>query len=488
MSHTVSFGNVTKRKNSTLQGGTTATFNVLFKTPTSLDRPTFVLNTSDFDYNYAKMGNRYYFVEDIVYKNNGIVEVSCVLDVLATYKAQILASTQYVCYSNVSGGAWLPDTRIPVLKSTSVARATANPSIFSDNGCYTLSVVGKDSAATYKFPSTAQIKQIIAQISSWQDDAIDELHDLIDDTDTDSLLESLSKVISNSSLVGNAYSQAPSCVRSCIWTPFEYAGAPTDGQDTIFLGNFDTGITGTRVKASPRTSNTSVSIPWQFNDWRRGYCEDVYLYLPLVGMVAINGASITNVNSLTVKWSATYTDGCIAYEVLAGNEVIGTYGANCAANYPIGVNQQASAGEIVTTLATGIAKTVSAGVSAVGSLIGGNVGGAVSSAVEGKFSQVSTAYNTINTAMSTHASCVGGIGGGAGSGLDSFFICYTVAHNTVIEPSQMAVTMGIPTMKPLQLSSCSGFCQCANAHVPVSAESWVMDAIDAYVNSGFYIE
>ena len=87
MSHSVSFGRVAKRKNSTLQGGTSAAYNVLFKNPTSLDRPTFTLNASDFDYNYAKMDNRYYFVDDITYRNNDIVEVSCELDPLATYKS-----------------------------------------------------------------------------------------------------------------------------------------------------------------------------------------------------------------------------------------------------------------------------------------------------------------------------------------------------------------------------------------------------------------
>lgn len=488
MSHTVYFGNVDKKKNSTLQPSLSTSFDVLFKTPTSLYNPTFTLSAETFNYNYARMDNFYYFVRDVVARNNNLFDVTCELDPMATAKSKILASTQYVCYSNVSGGAWLADTRLPVLKSTLVSSRTANPSIFSENGCYTLSVVGKDSAATYKFPSDAQIKQIIGQISTWQDDAIDALHDLIDDTDTDALLESLSKVISNSSLVGNAYSQAPNCIRSCIWTPFEYAGAPTDGQDNIYLGNFNTSITGTRVKASPRKGTTAIAIPWHFNDWRRGYCEDVYLYLPLVGMIAVNASSITNVSALTIKWSATYTDGCLAYEVLAGNEVLGTYGANCAANYPIGVNQQASAGEMLTTLASGLSKTVSSGISAVGHLMGGNVGGAVESAVSSRISSVETAYNTIDTAMSTHASCVGGIGGGAGSGLDKSIICYTVAHNTAIEPAAMSTTMGVPTMKPLQLSSCSGYCQCANAHVASGLPADYIAVVDAYLNSGFYIE
>lgn len=483
MSHTVYFGNVSKRKNSTLQPSLTTSFDVLFKTPTSLDRPTFTLSADSFDYNYAIMGDRYYFVSDIVSRNNGIWEVSCELDPLATFKSDILASTQYVCYSSVQGGTWLADTRIPVLKSTTATKSTSAVSVLSTIGCYILSVVGKDSAATYMFYTDSNIKAIISEISTWEDDGIQSILSDIDTTDTDTLLESLSKVITNTGFIGNAYSQAPSCIRSCIYVPFDYALAPTNGSDTVYLGNFDTGVTGYRLTSTPATGSTTVSIPWHFSDWRRGYCEDVYLYLPLVGMVGLSSDSLTNVSSITVKWSATYTDGCIAYEVVAGNEIIGTYGGNCSVNYPIGINQQASAGEIANSFISGLQKTISAGINSSISPVSTAMSG-VGMIAEG----VIGAYNVQNVASSTHASCVGGIGGGAGAGLDLTIACYTVAHNTIVEPSEMVDTMGYPTMKPLALSSCTGYCQCANAHVSATAESQYLNAIDSYLNSGFYIE
>lgn len=483
MSHTFYFGSVAKKKNSTLQPSLSASYDVLFKSPTSIYAPTITLNASNFNYNYAKWGNMYYFVKDAVARNNGLFEVTLELDPMATAKAEILASTQYVCYSNVSGGQWLADTRIPVLKSTVASKATAATSLFTTTGTYILSVVGKDSAASYRFVSTSVITDIIGQISSWKDDAYDEITDLIDGTDTDTLLESLSKVIANSSLIGNAYSQAPNCIRSCIWVPFNYSNAPSDGSDIIYLGNFNTGKTGFRIKSDPYVNTTSVSIPWHFSDWRRGYCEDVYLYLPLVGIVSLSSASLTNVSSISVKYSATYTDGCVSYEVYAGNEIIGTYGANCASNYPIGINQQASAGEVVTSFVQGAQKMLSAGIVSTVSPI--SMGAAVAGMA---FNGVAAAYDVANTASSSHATCVGGIGGGSGSGLDLTIACYTVAHNTVVEPSVMQATMGLPTMKPLTLSSCSGYCQCANAHVAASLPADYLAIVDNYLNSGFYIE
>ena len=52
----------------------------------------------------------------------------------------------------------------------------------------------------------------------------------------------------------------------------------------------------------------------------------------------------------------------------------------------------------------------------------------------------------------------------------------------------MKQTMGLPTMKPLSLSGLTGYCQCANAHVECAAQANELDAIDYYLNSGFFIE
>ena len=119
-------------------------------------------------------------------------------------------------------------------------------------------------------------------------------------------------------------------------------------------------------------------------------------------------------------------------------------------------------------------QTVSAGIT-------GNIGGVVAGIA-------TTAYNALDTALTSHPSSVGGIGGGAGSGLNRDIICFTVSHDTVIAPSSMAATMGVPTMKPIQLSSASGYCQCVNAHVSANASLEELSAITAHLNSGFYIE
>lgn len=64
------------------------------KADTSVLKPTLVLQSSSslagFNYMYIPDFQRYYFIDDIVSKNNVIWEVSGHVDVLETYKADIL--------------------------------------------------------------------------------------------------------------------------------------------------------------------------------------------------------------------------------------------------------------------------------------------------------------------------------------------------------------------------------------------------------------
>lgn len=487
MAHTFYFGKVAKRKNSTLQGAVDAPYDVLFKTPTSIDEPTITLHhAGDFDYNYAKYKDNYYFVTDKVSRNNDLWEVSLELDPLATCKSEILNSTQFVTYSSNMTSIWLPDTRIPVQKNATVAQSVTSMNfLFTDGGFYVLSAIGKDGCEVY-CTDKANIKRMIADLNDWRTDLKDEIFQALPFPTPDDETEAtanLYTVMLQTGVVGNAYTDAPSCIRSCIWVPFFLSSFADGGGTTIKLGAYDTNATAYSCKTSPVTNTVSVQIPWQFNDWRRAICEEVYLYLPLVGMVGLSSDELINQTSITVEWSATATDGCIAYRILSGSQVIGTYGANCAVNYPIGISQQSSAGEIVQTALSGIDRAISTAVHSSISPIS-----AASSVAGSVFEGFMAGYDVENIRNTTHNSCIGGIGGGAGVGLSLDLKCFTVAHPTVIEPSQMAATMGLPTMKPMALSSLSGYCQCANAHVSAAVDAPVLNKIDAYLNSGFYIE
>lgn len=484
----ISLGTFSKRRNSTKQPTSfTDVRTVNLKEGTSENRPTFILTGDLFGYNYAIWGTKYYFIVNIVSLHNGLTEVSCVLDVLATYKAEILASTQFVSYSSQSGSSWIVDTRIPILKSTSVHSSPASMGgLFNSNGFYVLSFVGKN-GCELACVNKSTLGNLIAEVSNWQDDGIqaivnDDMSLGYDFSSIENALESLGKMTIQTGFVGNAYSQAPACIRSCIWVPF-LLSAFSGGSKRIWLGDFDTTEAGFELNANPTTGSVSVSIPWQYSDWRRSVCEDVYLYLPLVGLVQLSGDSLTHASAITIEYSATGTDGVICYRVVAGGEIIGTYGGQCSANYPIGINQQASAGQLVQSVVQGGEKMVNAAINSSISPVSA-AGAAAGIALEG----VAAAYDTANVAATKNLSCIGGIGGGAGVGLSLDAECYVVTHAPAINPVDMKDTMGLPTMKPMSLATLTGFCQCANAHVEAAAHAEELDALDAYLNSGFYIE
>lgn len=488
MSIAVSFSNGAKRKNSTKQLPMGSAHQCTFKNGCTVLKPTLLLELGDSNfppYSAFKIGERYYHITNINSLRNNLFEVSGEVDALATYKSQILASTQYVQYSSVLSSAWLPDTRIPVNRNAiTSAIVTANLDFPDTAGSYILSVLGQTGVDCFRV-SRSGIQAIIEDLQDWQDNLKDDIIDMIDGAEDPAV--ALAKATTETGFLGNKYSVAVDCIRSCHWVPFNSVVVGGSSAE-IYLGSYPTGVTGYKITTSYHSGNIRLSIPWHFSDYRRSTCEQAYLYLPFVGMVALPSDEIVSNASIDIKYSVTASDGQVCYEVQSGGQVIGTYGGNCAMSIPIGINQKASLGDIATTVASGMAKTISAGIDGAVGVATAGLSGNIASVADAGFSLISTTYNSIDTALSTTPTTVGGIGGGAGAGLDLQAKCFTVSHPTVIEPSAMRATMGVPTMKPLHLSSCKGFCKCVNAHVAIPGTSAERDAIDYYLNSGFYIE
>lgn len=487
---TVNFGTFSKRRNSTAQPGSLSdSRNVKLKESTSVDMPTFILTGNDFDFNYASWNGRYYFVTDIRSVHNNLTEVDCIIDVLATYKSDILASTQYVAFSSNGNDIWLPDNRIATKNDSIITRSNTSIPLFSLTGCYILTVIGASGVESFNVTSGI-IAAICADLATWTDDIQDAIEDIQNmDTSGSSAFDAINhlgelarliaQALVKTGFLGNSRDEALNCIRSCVWLPFDRSTVG-GASDTIDLGKYPTGQTGLLVTNIPKYNSITVAIPWHFSDYRRATNEDIYLYLPFIGIVPLSASSLARESSLNIEYSYCI-DGSLTYEVKAGSQVIGTYGGNVAGNVPVGTAQTEGLGKIFTSVMGQVQKTLGAGLSAVS--------GDVKSLSEFSYiGKAMTAYDIINSFMTSHAGAVGGLTCGAAAGLDTSAICFSVAHPTVIEPSAMAVTMGRPYQKPVLLSSLSGYCQCINAHVNAPAMANELDAIDAFLDGGFYIE
>lgn len=107
------YSSFTKRINSTLRPSGGQDISVNLKAPTSVIHPKFIISGFSTAWNYLQWGNRYYFVDDIVILTNSQAEVSCSLDVLATYKDVIGTSSEFVARADSAYNLNVIDTKYP---------------------------------------------------------------------------------------------------------------------------------------------------------------------------------------------------------------------------------------------------------------------------------------------------------------------------------------------------------------------------------------
>lgn len=127
------YTNFSKRLNSTKrpETGTGTDITMTLKEPTSIIKPVFILTGYNLSYNYVKWGNRYYFVDDIVIVHNNIAEYHCHVDVLASFKASIGNSTQYILRSSRAYNGFINDSIYPTR-----ADCTVNSTLFDQLECF----------------------------------------------------------------------------------------------------------------------------------------------------------------------------------------------------------------------------------------------------------------------------------------------------------------------------------------------------------------
>jgi len=479
-----------KRINSTKQPtGSGTTVDVKLKTPTDVLAPVFISATIPDTANYIQAFGRYYFAK-CRYVTNDIKEFTCQFDVLATYKSDIQASTFFVSYSANSADTWLPDTRVPIKSDTIQGISTAvAPFITLNNGFYVLTVNGKSGCVAYVC-LLGQLQQLIDAIDNWRTTTISDILSgqsagvQYDWSTVETGLESIGTMLTQSDVVGNAYANAPNCIRSCIYVPLDRDVFSTGSAEHVYLGEFDTGVLAFRCITHPVASTMqSISIPWHFSDWRRATCESVSVYLPFVGCIQLPANELTGVDALTVRSTVSAVDGSISYGIFADSTLVGSYGASLAVNYPIGINQQASAGQILQSIIQGAEKVASVGVQSTLSPLS-----MASTAATGVIAGISAGYDVVNVSKQTYPSVIGSFGGGTGIGLGNYIRVSTICHNPVIAPADMAATMGRPAMKPLSLANLTGYCQCANASIDIPGTDTEKNAINSFLNSGFFIE
>lgn len=489
------FFNFSKKRNSTAvpEDSSGTSMYLYLKQDTSLRQPTFVISANLFGYNYCKFGGRYYFVTDVISHKNDLWYVNCEIDDLATLRSQILASNAYVLYDK-TGNANIVDGRLAVSTAPSVqSSAVAFPGVDTTIGRYVLSCVGVNSCAAWAIPYRMNPAALIGSIYNQSvEDLIDtEAGTWSDDsTDTTTAIQKFAELLDKwfswtvdfqkkSWKQNLASGDALSAIRSCVWLPFDFSTDSTDA-GLISLGNFETGFAGIKLgtPANPSIktlSTATINIPWQASDFRRNdQYTKLYLYIPFIGVIPLSASSLIGASSISVTPALNVISGDLAVRVSCGSQTIGTYGANVAVPIQLGASA-ATPKQVITTFLSSVTAAGAAAISGSAAAFGtAALSGFVANSLAG---------------ITGHPASVGGISSGAGSGLLTNIVLFSVFHNTVVEPASVAPVMGRPACAVKTLSSClGGYLQTSEFSLQAEAESTALEAVNAALNGGIFLE
>ena len=498
MSFAINLHDFQKRHNSTRRPqGAMLTMTGTLRDGSSLITPTIsfefpsdtspMSNSWNLHFNYAYIAKfaRYYWITDWTY-DGGLWHASMKVDVLATFRPQILAASAFVAYDE-SANTDLVDSRMSLLTAKTIDSRTG---IFeklgqngSTGGVVIVSCVGKNSTAAFAMnPST--ISQLMNNVVAWGSATFDESsmdpympdpNDSLGKQIWDALKGSWSwwkRVAVNIGSNGDAAEN----IRAAVQLPLDINDISGTSQQVI-LGQYETNINAKKISGRVLYDVCQVSIPWRFSDWRMNepYTE-IYLYIPYVGNIKMPNGILIGETDLKIYASVDLMSGDAIFRVYIepSDKLISTYTVNIGASYPIGASNISPA-----QVTTGIAGAV--GAIAAGASTGGAAGAAIGAlgAIQG-----------IMAANTPNSSCIGGGGGGATQGIQGTCIVTVFSHDVVMPQGAAATAaiMGSPTMCVKPLGNVEGYLETRGAAITGNMTATEHAELNAMLDGGIYVE
>lgn len=448
-----------RNKSSARPSGEGVDLDLQLKDECNLEHPEFIftLNPTEYNYCYIPSWNRYYFKgEQKYFEGRWFVKFD--EDYLATWLTDIRNTRAYVLYDVNTYD--IPDNRIPALVTPTqsvnrvLMRSDFNTVLLTDEGTYVVTVTGENGVSSYTILGT-QMNRLLINFTQWFDT-------LYASSSYDNwkigqcFIELMKQILGTGSAAQN--------IKNCIWLPMSIQ---TTNPEEIHLGLYDTNLTCGKLGINPlRYETTNISIPWQVNDWRRNnpYTQ-LYLYIPHIGLINYPTSDLIGINQLEVQSCVNCATGEMSVLVKAGNEVLGTYGANISASIPIGSSGIAPSNVITSIVKAGATMAKGSG-----------LGAAVAAGTD------------ILSGLEPMSSTIGGMGGGTASKFSNNLECITIYHDTIVEPSSVVDIIGAPTMYVKSLANASGFVQTSGFQLGGIATASEKDAVNALMDSGVYLE
>lgn len=462
------FSGFEKKINSTKRpsGGTQITCTL--KDGTSVLNPVFLLTGYNLSHNYVIWGNRYYFIDDIVIVGNSLAEYHCSTDILATYKNNIGASSQYVLRSASTFDGSVTDAFYPVKAQKSTSKTSqANGFIFPQGGAFVFGIQGATSgnsfgSTTYYVLDVYQAKTLMQEIFN------------ISNSDYES-----SVVESASGLPEAVYKSIinpQQYIVSCVYLPFDAESVGSGASTPIMLGWYDVGVSGlifdTSFDALPTLEHTFTLTKHPQN--ARGvymnnapFTEYVLSFMPF-GEIPLPADLLINATQIHTKLIVDVVTGQGTLKIYAGSDASGQLIESRSAQ--VGVPIAVSSGIYDYRPSSVISK----GIASVLSFAGMLGKGTETMADIGKIGEASISPS-INTMGSN----------GALDFLEYDVILYSRFTYVVDDDNTQH---GRPLCSVRTINTLSGYTQCFKPDLDISASPTEKEAIIRYMEGGFYYE
>lgn len=454
------YSGFSKEVNSTKQptGGTAVSCTL--KENTSIINPVFILNGANFSTNYVSWNGRYYFVDDIVSVRNGAVEVHCSVDVLATYKTEIGASSQYVTRSASRYNPSIIDNKYPTLPFNTVTRQefTSMHSQVVNGSTYVLGVLGGGASAVDGVKYYALSASDFATFMDY----------LATGSFLDAPVSEISKALQKELVNPFQY------IASCMWFPFEISSIQTSQALTFGYYTYDSFVVpyinpnDAQETYAYFTANFTIPNHPQAEGNANSYlrCNPytrLLLHVYGFGDMVLD-ASLFNSNTAysgQVKIYVDYFSG-VALLLVENDAGIVVYRNHAQFGVPVQMSQMSSPSLIHSALST---------LSAVAAAASGNFIGSASG--------VGDALNALMPSVEK-----AGAYGTRAQFTEVPSLTVIQAHVTAKDRARH----GYPCMEHLQISTLSGYVECDNIDISITGTAAEKDKIIGFMESGFFYE
>lgn len=449
------YSGFSKKPNSTKQPTTArASLTVRLKEACSVLNPVFLVNAYNLSDNYVKWGSRYYYIDDIVIVGNELAEYHCSTDVLATYKANIGASQQYILRSASSYNGRIVDNYYPC-KAQNTHEANIITSPFDKSaGTYVLGIQGKGSggnggAVTYYAGDKTALKALVNyMLSSPSSYNVTEI--------SEELLTCIFNPLQ--------------FIVSCMWFPFD---VPVMNGDLTVGWWQVSGVNIKPVSSLEWGTNFNITIPKHPKSGSRG----AFLNLPPYakyrleagpwGVIPLDNFNLMDASELTCDYKVDLMTGTGRLNVKFRDKLIYENIYTAQIGVPIQLGQNVLNQGALTGAATGAANTVK-------------------SAVTGD--PVGMLFNGLG-AIGDAAALSQGVPSMMGSnGTMSFNNVFGIMADFLDIADDNLVENGRPLCEVKTISSLSGYMLCEKGDLDIPAAPSEKDQIVNYMNGGFYYE